>query len=226
MTEQGDSSAAENSKQSGQSKTDFQLKIEARSPNGSAKARGIRKAGLIPAVAYEVGKEAIPFSLDERTFKQLASRALSSQVFTFDGTVGELAGRKALVKAVQRDGIKGDVLHVDFLLLEEGRSAAIIVPVVVSGTAPGVKRQGGVLATSCREVTVLAAPESVPNEIVVDISGLSLGDRIRTRDIELPEGVTLKSSPDQTVAIVLSSRASKTEESQAESAESADSAAA
>jgi large subunit ribosomal protein L25 len=178
----------------------------------------MRKQGLIPAVAYETGKEAIPFALDERIFKQLASRALSSQVFTFDDSVSKVAGRKALVKEVQRDGIKGDVLHVDFLLLEEGRSASVIVPVVVRGEAPGVKRQGGVLATSCREVTVLASPENVPNEILVDVSKLALGDRIRTRDIELPAGVALKSSPDQTVAIVLASRASKTEESAAKAA--------
>jgi large subunit ribosomal protein L25 len=211
MTEQGDSSTENKNGQSEQIR--FQLKTEPRSPNGSAKARGMRKQGLIPAVAYETGKEAVPFALDERSFKQLASRALSSQVFTFDSAVAEVAGRKALVKEVQRDGIKGDVLHVDFLLLEEGRSATVIVPVVVQGEAPGVKRQGGVLATSCREVTVLASPENVPNEIVVDVSKLALGDRIRTRDVELPAGVTLKSSPDQTVAIVLASRASKTEES-------------
>ncbi|MCB0330859.1 MAG: 50S ribosomal protein L25 [Bdellovibrionales bacterium] len=199
----------------------FELVIQARGTTGTSKARSYRKQGLIPAVAYELGKDSVSFLLDKRNFVQQASRALSSQVFILGDGVPELKGRKALIKEVQRDGIKGDVLHVDFLLLEEKRPAVVIVPVVVKGEAPGVKQQGGVLTVQCREVTVFAPPESIPSEIEVNVSALNLGDRIRTKDIKLPEGVVLKSSSAETVANVIAGRAAKLGEGEGEGGEAA-----
>jgi large subunit ribosomal protein L25 len=187
------------------------LTTRSREKLGTARARNYRKEGLVPAVAYELGKPSIAFLLEDRDFRQKATKALTSQVFTLTGEVKDVDGRKALVKEVQRDGLKGDVLHIDFLLLEERRPASVIVPVVVSGEAPGVKQEGGVLNVQCREVTVFAAPESIPSEIEVSVASLRLGQRIRAKDIEMPEGVVLRSSPEETVANVVTSRASKTD---------------
>ena len=207
---------AENTEAAEKKEAGFVLTVSPREAGNTAKARNIRKQGLVPCVAYELGKDAISFQVETREFQQLASRALSSQVFELKGDVKELSGRKALVKDIQRSGLKGDVLHVDFLLLEEKRPSLVIVPVVVTGEAPGVKQQGGVLTVQCREVTLLAPPEAIPSEIEVTVDALNLGERIRTKDIELPSGVTLKSSPDETVANVIAGRAAKLGEGEGE----------
>ncbi|MCI5064773.1 50S ribosomal protein L25 [bacterium] len=208
----GEAAEVEQGEETGEA---FTLSLTSREKSGTTSARNFRKQGYIPAVAYELGKEAIPFLLNAREFYKQASRALTSQVFTLGEGVEALTGRKVLVKEIQRDGLKGNVLHVDFLLLEEKRPSLVTVPVVVTGEAPGVKNQGGVLTTACRQITLLAPPESIPEEIVVSVDALGLGDRIRTKDLELPEGVRLKSSPEETVANVIAGRAAKLGEGEA-----------
>ncbi len=190
--------------------SDFTLNIEERAETGKGAARRLRRTGKIPAIVYKGGEKAIPITIEDRQFVQRATRALSSQVFVLEGN--SPAKGKAIVKEIQRDGLKGSVTHVDFVLLEKGRKALVRIPVVVSGEAPGVKQEGGVLTVQCREITALAEPDAIPKELEVSVSELKLGQRIRTGDIELPKGLTLKSSPDETVANVVTSRAAKLSE--------------
>ena len=201
---------------------DFTLTIETRKGSGKTEAARLRRTGFIPAIGYRGGKDAVPFTVDHREFTKQASRALPSQVFTLSGD--SPASGMALVKDIQQEGLKGQVTHVDFLLLEAGEPAVVKVPVVIVGDSPGVKNEGGVLNTQCREVVVLSEPKDIPQEIEVSISELKLGDRIRTGDIKLPDGVVLKSNPDETVANVISGRAAKLAEEAAEASLTAGSA--
>ncbi len=171
-------------------------------------SKRLRKEGKIPVALYKGGEEPYHGAMGYRQFFQAASKSLSSQVFTVksDGSFGT---KKALVKEIQRHPVKGDVLHVDFQILEDGVPAKVRVPVKTKGIAPGVKLDGGVFTTQCREVTLLSPPEKIPNELEVDVSHLRMGQRITTGDIELPEGVVLSSTPEETVANVVTSRAVK-----------------
>lgn len=195
---------------------DFTLNIDTREAIGKTDASRLRRNGRIPAVGYRAGEKAIPFSVEQKQFLKSASKALPSQVFKLEGS-SEAKGM-ALVKDIQREGLKGKVLHIDFLLLKSGEPAVVNVPIVITGTAPGVKNEGGVLNTQCRKIVVLSPPESIPDEIEVSIGELNLGDRIRTGDIKLPDGVVLKSSPEETVANIISGRAAKLAEEAAEQA--------
>ncbi len=196
--------------------TDFILDLKERNDVGKGESKRARRAGFVPIVLYASGKEGTSALVEERQFRQLAEKALPSQVFTFKSEVKALDGQKGIVKDVQLVADSRELLHIDFQLLEEGKPVVVSVPLFTTGEAPGVKNQGGVLTVQCKEIKLSCLPSCIPTEFEVSISQLKLGQRIRTGDLELPEGVTLKSNPDETVANVVAGRAARLMESDAD----------
>ncbi|MCB0354851.1 MAG: 50S ribosomal protein L25 [Bdellovibrionales bacterium] len=196
----------------------FTISAEKRDSLGKGACSRIRKEDGLPGVVYGKSFSAIPVRLLEKEFVHAASRALPSQVFELKSEDKELSGQKVIVREVQREKMKGKVLHVDLLALQRGERIQVRVPLFVTGEAPGVKIDGGVLTVPAREVTVFAALESIPDQLEVNVSELRLGSRIRAKDLTLPAGVTLKSNPEETIANILSGRALAAAEEEAAAA--------
>ncbi|MCB0334341.1 MAG: 50S ribosomal protein L25 [Bdellovibrionales bacterium] len=189
--------------------TDFILDLKERATVGKGESQRGRREGFVPTILYSNGQRGIPAFVEERQFRQLAERALPSQVFTFKSEVKELDGKIGIVKDLQLVPDNREILHIDFQLLQEGQPVVVSVPLSIQGEAPGVKNQGGVLTVQCKEIKLSCLPSSIPTEFEVSVSGLQLGQRIRTGDLELPEGVTLKSNPEETIANVIAGRAAR-----------------
>lgn len=185
---------------------DFVLDVENRERTGKLEIKRMRKNGVAPGVLYAGGDKSRPIKFFLKDFVQLAEKAKTSQIFTLKSAEGDV---RAIVKDIQLNGQKDTVQHVDFQLLSDDEVVSVNVPLRVEGEAPGVKKQGGILTTQCREVVIVALPKDIPSEITVSVSELKLGERIRTGEITLPEGVTLKSNPEETVANVISGRAAR-----------------
>lgn len=183
---------------------DFTLLVQERSATGSRACRAIRRQGEVPGVLYHRGDESIAVALGLKEFTHLAKQAKPSQVFTLKSDSPRLDGRPALVREIARDSVKGQVLHVDLQAMREDEEVSLAVPVRISGEAPGVKIDKGILSILVHEVTVMCLPKSIPSEIVVDVSQLGLGQNIHARDLVLPEGVTLVDEPDETIVTVVS----------------------
>lgn len=187
----------------------FVLEVEERVRTGKLEIKRMRKDGIAPGVLYSGGDKprAIKFLLKD--FVHLAEKAKTSQIFTLKSKDSSAGDVQAIVKEIQLNCQKDTVQHVDFQLLSEKTPVSVKVPLRVTGEAPGVKNQGGILTTQCREVTIVALPKDIPSEITVSVSGLKLGERIRTGEVNFPDGVTLKSNPEETVANVVSGRAAR-----------------
>ncbi|MEM6321589.1 MAG: 50S ribosomal protein L25 [Bacteroidota bacterium] len=168
----------------------------ARPAVGKKATKAVRNEGKIPCVIYG-GDENIHFSTTHNAVKNL--------IYTPDFKVAEIevdgASHKCILKDAQFHPVKETVLHIDFLKLEEGKSVLLEVPVRFRGTSPGVKL-GGSLQQSLRRVKIRTTPENMVDELYGDISSLKLGDAIRVRDLELPEGVEITNAPAIPVAIV------------------------
>lgn len=188
---------------------DFTIEIDERTSFGSRESRRLRREGMVPVVVYSKGAEAISGKAVAKDFIHLAERARPSQVFTLKSQVKGLNGEIALVKAIQSDAVSEKLLHVDLQLLHAGEDIVLPIPVVITGEAPGVKLQGGILATHMRELVVSCKPRNIPDEIVVSVSELNLGDRISAGQVELPEGVELAGDTNDTVVNVVVGRAAK-----------------
>lgn len=187
----------------------FELLASSREACGTSACRNVRREGQIPANVYGKRNGSRPILLDTKGFTAKASKSRTSQVFTLKSDDKDLDGTKAIVKEIQRNYLNGNVLHVDLLELHDDEEVKVIVPLNITGTAPGVKTQGGILTVSCHNIVVSCLPGNIPGVIEVAIDTLNLGQRIRTGELQLPEGVLLRGNPKETIVSVLSGRASR-----------------
>jgi large subunit ribosomal protein L25 len=161
--------------------------------------------GMIPAVAYNKENN-VSFAIDRKAF----DRAFRTQSTTglFDITVEGGETFPALVKTVQMDKRKRTPIHVDFYMVTYGEPVEVNVPVHTTGKSQGVV-MGGLLDIVVHNLAVIApGPRRIPQELVVDVTKLAIGDHITAGQIKLPEGVKLAGDADQVVISVLPPRLS------------------
>ncbi len=174
------------------------LPLELGRATGSGPSRRLRLQGKVPATVYGLGKDAVTVSVDYRELRgALSTEAGLNVVLSL-----EIAGEQemALVKEMQRNPLRGDVTHVDFLRVEPDSDVAVEVPIRLTGQATALLEINGIVERSLDTLRVLAKPRSIPNELSLDVSDLTVGDTLTVADIELPPGVT--SLVDETAPVV------------------------
>jgi len=176
------------------------LNASPRTDKGKGVARKLRAAGQVPGVIYGHGREPQSLTVNAREFDRLAERV------RITSTVIELAldGRTArtLVRELQRDPIRRNVLHIDFQELVAGEKVNVSVPLRFVGTAEGVKSAGGILEEVIHTLDVRVDPSNIPDHIDVDVTPLTIGHGLHVRDLTLPAGVEVLDDPDNTVCTV------------------------
>ena len=145
---------------------------------GKKDAKMHRRLGKVPCVLYG-GKEQVHFTTDEKAFMKLI---FTPHVYIIDLKI-EGKEYKAVLQDVQYHPVTDKVLHVDFLEVYENKSVVIALPVMIEGTSTGVL-QGGRLIFKLRKLKVKALMEHLPDNIVIDITKLKIGDTIRVADIK------------------------------------------
>lgn len=162
--------------------------------------KNLRAQGMVPCVLYG-GKEQIHFSAPVLAFKGLV---YTPDVYTVDLTVDGVT-YKAIMKDIQFHPVTDNLMHIDFLELNDKKKVTIDLPVRISGNAVGV-RAGGQLITKMRKLKISALPANLPDYIAVSIDNLNIGDDVRVRDIAI-EGVELLDSPNNVITAVKTTRA-------------------
>jgi large subunit ribosomal protein L25 len=129
-------------------------------------------------------------------------------------------GRSQLVLAreIQRHPVRRDILHVDFVAVQQDVKVDVDVPITLEGEAPGAET-GGVVSQELYTARVSVLPLEVPEHIVCDISELQVGDVRRLGDLDLPAGVELLDDPERTVVTVVAPTAQASELEEAPAAE-------
>lgn len=178
----------------------FEIVAEQRTVTGN-QVRALRRQGLLPGIVYGRGIEPIVVQLDQRSASKVLSSASSSTLI--DLQVGK-ESHKVLVREIQRDVIRGDYTHVDFLKVAMDVAISAMVPVELVGEAPGVAELGGILVAGLNEIEVEALPADLPDRIEVELDVLKeIDDAITVGDLFLGEGVTLLTSPEEDIARVV-----------------------
>ncbi len=109
----------------------------------------------------------------------------------------------ALVRDLQREVIKRNLLHIDFQAVSMEETISTTVPVVVVGEAPAVKELNALLVTSLEFLQIEAKAKDLPDTIQVDISELAeIGDNIRVRDLAISGDVNVLDDQELTVIVV------------------------
>jgi large subunit ribosomal protein L25 len=185
------------------------LQAEIRNGRGKGVARKLRARGKVPAVLYGKGLDSIPLAVDARalsqTFSTEAGRNVLIDLQLDGGTYLTLA------RQLDRDPLRGDIVHVDFLKIDRDQTITVQVPVHFEGDSAGVK-QGGVLEHHLWQIEVECLPNNVPANITIDVSDLDIGGAVRVADVAAPEGVTFLSSEEEVIVSCVVPQAPKAEE--------------
>ncbi|OCL82188.1 50S ribosomal protein L25/general stress protein Ctc [Arcobacter porcinus] len=146
--------------------------------------KALRKEGYLIANIYGKGVENISAAFKRNEYiKYLKNKKTLSFDVKVDGKV-----LNVVVKEYQKCPITSDLLHVDLMVAQKGVRSSYFIPVVVTGTAKGLKNKG-LLMIHTRKIPVKCAIENLPNNITLDVTNLDTGDNILLRDLTLPESV-------------------------------------
>ena len=180
------------------------LKSEVRNATGKKVAKDLRNKGLIPANVYKSGKSALSLQISRIDLNEiLHTGAGANVIITLKITGGDnVKDKTVLIKEIQRDPIKADMLHVDFAEISLTEVLKVNVPVVSRGEPVGVKIDGGVLDHVIWELQVECLPTAIPEKIETDVANLKIGDAIYVKDLKVPEGVKVLNDADLIVMIV------------------------
>ena len=187
---------------------------------GSSSSRRVRKDGIIPGVLYGLNEETVALSVDWPDLR----RALTTDSGINAIIQLEIDGKKqmTIVKDIQRHPVRRDVLHVDFLRIDPNENVTVDIPLVMVGEAREVSAADGMVDQNMFSLTVNAPPDRIPTEIEVDISSLTVGDSVRVRDLNLPEGVTTEGDPEEPIAVGMITRSTLESIAADEAAEAAE----
>ncbi len=170
------------------------------------KVRALRREGIIPAVVYGRGFETIMVQVSQKDLEKAYKQTLGAAIIN-----AGIEGKKlpVLIHAIQRDNIKGDILHVDFLKVDLRHEVTVDVPLVFMGESPAEKEGVGKIGREATSISLKCLPTDIPSEIEVDVSGIvDKHDVIRASDLKLPEDVVLGHgvSEDKVIAVLVQTK--------------------
>jgi large subunit ribosomal protein L25 len=161
------------------------LEAQLREEIGKNKSKALRHQGLIPAVVYSSGKESLAIKISRgELLKLIHQHQIENAIITLKVKDDKKsAGRPCMIKEMQHDPVKGDILHIDLNEISLTKVLKVNVPVVTKGEAPGIKADGGSLEHILWEIEIECLPVDIPKNIEIDISNLKIGDAIHIKDI-------------------------------------------
>jgi large subunit ribosomal protein L25 len=189
---------------------DIVLNVEVRENTGTGGAREARRAGKVPGVLYGGTLAPVAIAVRANEFR----KALHS---------GKLLGHKVtlkygdetqpvIAKDVQFHPVTDDAVHFDLYRVSEHQLVRISIPVHFRNqeASPGIKR-GGTLNVAIHEVELMVPADQIPEELVVDLTGMDIGDAVHSKDLVMPKGAQL-TTRDVVVASIATSSAMQSEE--------------
>jgi large subunit ribosomal protein L25 len=177
------------------------LNVEVREGAGTGSARAVRRAGQVPGVLYGGDKDPVAITIRANEFrKALYTGKLLGHLVTLKyGSETQ----PVIAKDVQMHPVTDEPIHFDLYRVDEHQEIKIAVPVHFRNhdESPGLKR-GGTLNVALHDVTISVPADQIPEELVVDLTGLEIGSNIRVADIKLPASATSTIDPETVVASV------------------------
>ena len=176
--------------------------IAERSSEQARALKAIRKNNGVPCVLYG-GKEVVHFTVPAEGLRNLV---YTPHIYVVDL---DIDGKKvnAIMKDIQFHPVKDNILHIDFLAVNDTKPVVIEVPVKLEGHAEGVKA-GGKLNLSMKRLKVKAVYTQVPEKLVVNVDTLGLGKTLQVGDLHF-EGLELVNAKNAVVCGVALTRAAR-----------------
>ncbi len=169
---------------------------------GKHASRTSRTQGMVPGVVYGPKNQPVNVLAEEKLIKKFHGRKFESTIFTLKTDVSGLDKVAVLLRDIQVHPVTRRPVHVDFYALDMSANIVVSIGLRFEGKAIGIS-DGGVLELIVREVDVECKPNEIPDEIVVDVSGMGVGDALHVSDLKAPAGVKFISQSTLTLATLV-----------------------
>ncbi len=175
----------------------IELKAGLRDGKGKQAAKKLRDSGLIPAIVYHRGEEAVSITVPDKEITRIVHSAGGENILINLTIEKEKKARKraVLIKEIQHHPVKRNILHVDFNEISLTEKIIVDVEVVAVGIPDGVKNEGGMLDHPLRELKIQCLPTDIPKHIDVNVEGLKLNGTIHVSDLKLSDKIKVLTDP-------------------------------
>lgn len=182
----------------------LEIPAASRSKVGKGSARSTRRDGRVPAIIYGGQEEPTPVSVDKHQIEVELQHSESENMIVHLQLDGKSEPVLTLIRDTQHNPLSGDLEHLDFQRVSLNQSIRTTVPLHTSGTPNGVRNAGGIFEQVIREVHIECLPMDIPDEVVVDISGMDINDTLHISDIPKSDKFTILDEEERAVANVVS----------------------
>lgn len=174
----------------------FPLEVNLRNGQGKGYCRRLRTKGLIPAILYEKGGKSIPLEVKADNLIHILHKGGENAIINLNFPDSSQA--VVILKERQIHPYKNFLLHADFCKISLKEKLTVSVPIELVGTAKGVK-EGGTLEQMMWNVEISALPTEIPENIKVNVTDLELNSTLYVKDLEVAQGIEIKSDPELVV---------------------------
>ncbi len=161
------------------------ISITARKRSLSTKGAlsALRREGKVPGVIYGLKGEPETVEITATDLRPVLTQRNTIIELNVEGTV-----QKTMMKQLDRDPIRGDFLHVDFLRVDDVHPVTAVVNVTTEGVPVGVKTHGGVFSVAKKFVKIRSKIQDIPDVFHIDVSEMAAGTTFYVRDLQFDKG--------------------------------------
>jgi large subunit ribosomal protein L25 len=185
---------------------DITVVAESRDSRGKNEARRLRVKGVVPAVLYGGETGPLPVAVNPKELTRILNSKTGHNTI-FNLSVTDKENTPVMIVDWQHDPIKESLLHVDLKRIDLSERITVKVPVITQGDPRGVKLQGGIHEIITREVEIECLPDDIPEQFLINVTELMIGQSVRAADIPLTGSMKLLSPGDAVISHVVSLRA-------------------
>jgi large subunit ribosomal protein L25 len=179
-----------------------ELEAQLRTVQGK-QVKQLRREGWVPGVMYGHDFESVSLQFDEHSLGRFLSHVSGSQIVSIK-VADQKEPEMALVRDVQRDVIKGTILHVDFYRVQMTERLTAEIPLVLIGESPVIQQHEGILLPGISAIEVECLPGDLVDELAVDLSDLEeIGQGVYVRDLAIPSGIDVLTDLDEMIVRVV-----------------------
>jgi large subunit ribosomal protein L25 len=179
----------------------FELQAKSRTPDGTRKARAVRRNEMLPAVVYGHGMQPLAVEVPEKAFlKAIHTKAGENVLITLQVEGVQLKESTCRIKDIQNNPVTDKIDHIDFMVISLTEKITVKVPVILLHIedAPGSK-EGGSLDLVHREIDVECLPTQIPEKVEIETKAMKINDSVHVKDLTLPEGIKCLLPPEEVV---------------------------
>jgi large subunit ribosomal protein L25 len=178
--------------------------------NGSHR---LRNEGWVPAVMYGRGQDPVPLAVETAVMDRLLHTPTGrNEIYTLK--LDDQNQQNVLIRDFELNPVRDELIHIDFMVVDQTRTVRVNIPIETTGIAVGVKNFGGMLVPLLKELPVECLPQDIPAIIRIDVTELGLNQGFKVKDLPIGEKVKVLVDSDINVVHVETTRAAASTETE------------